>query len=96
MNTAVTFPENNISQLDALWTLFMTQPKAVRKAFVERLGNIDEKWFSSALRRCTKAPSNEITPELQLEIDRVMHEHERGETLRFENKKDMHAWLESL
>ena len=40
--------------------------------------------------------ASEITPELQIEIDRVMQEHERGETLRFETKEDMHAWLESL
>lgn len=96
MSTAVTYPENNISQLDALWTLFMGQPKKVREAFAERLERTKEMWSSSVLSRGKKALSNEITPELQLDIDRVMQEHERGETIRFESKEDMHAWLESL
>lgn len=30
-------PNTNISLLDALWTLFKSQPKAVRNAFVHRL-----------------------------------------------------------
>ena len=96
MSTAVTYPENNISQLDALWTLFMGQPKTVREAFAERLERTKEKWGSNVLGKGKKAMASEITPELQIEIDRVMQEHERGETLRFETKEDMHAWLESL
>ncbi len=96
MNTAVTFPENNISQLDALWTLFMTQPKAVRKAFVERLGNIDEKWFSSALRRCKRTESLEVTPELQAKIEKGRQEHINGETLCFDTAEEAIKWMESL
>lgn len=36
MNTTA-LNESHIQPLDALWTLFKSQPKAVRKAFAERL-----------------------------------------------------------
>ena len=36
MNT-VTIHNTQIGPLDALWTIFKTQPKSVRKAFMERL-----------------------------------------------------------
>lgn len=36
MNT-VTIDNTQIGPLDALWTIFKTQPKSVRKAFMERL-----------------------------------------------------------
>ena len=40
--------------------------------------------------------SSEITPELQAKIDRAREEYRRGETLHFESKEEMHAWLDSL
>lgn len=37
MNTATIYEKNNVSPLDALWTLFISQPKSVRNAFMKRL-----------------------------------------------------------
>lgn len=96
MNTAATYNEQNISQLDALWALFLAQPKYIRKALRERMDCAEEQLKDGLQRKKKEKFSNEITPELQIEIDHAMREHECGETLRFENKKDMHAWLESL
>ena len=39
---------------------------------------------------------NEISPELQASINKAREEYRRGETLHFENAKDMNAWLDSL
>ena len=40
--------------------------------------------------------SSGITPELQAKIDRAREEYRRGETLHFESKEEMHAWLDAL
>ena len=40
MNT-VTIDNTQIGPLDALWTIFKTQPKSVRKAFMERLLKVE-------------------------------------------------------
>lgn len=96
MSTAVTYPENNISQLDALWTLFMGQPKKVREAFAERLERTKEMWSSSVLSRGKKALSNEITPELQAKIEKGRREHLNGETLCFDTAEAAIKWMESL
>lgn len=37
MNTATIVEKNQVSPLDALWSLFMSQPKSVRTAFAKRL-----------------------------------------------------------
>lgn len=37
MNTATVVEKNQVSPLDALWSLFMSQPKSVRTAFAKRL-----------------------------------------------------------
>ena len=39
---------------------------------------------------------SDITPELQAKIDRAREEYRRGETLHFESKEEMHAWLDAL
>lgn len=96
MSTAVTYPENKISQLDALWTLFMGQPKTVREAFAERLERTKEKWGSSVLGRGKKAMASEITPELQAKIDKGRQEHLDGETLCFDTAEAAIQWMESL
>ena len=40
--------------------------------------------------------SSGITPELQAKIDRAREEYRTGETLHFESKEEMHAWLDAL
>ena len=40
--------------------------------------------------------SSGITPELQAKIDQAREEYRRGETLHFESKEEMHAWLDAL
>ena len=37
MNTATVVEKNQVSPLDALWSLFISQPKSVRTAFAKRL-----------------------------------------------------------
>lgn len=37
MNTATIVEKNQVSPLDALWSLFISQPKSVRTAFAKRL-----------------------------------------------------------
>ncbi|MGN0257560.1 MAG: hypothetical protein ACI4CA_04205 [Bacteroides sp.] len=37
MNTASIVENNQVSPLDALWSLFISQPKSVRTAFAKRL-----------------------------------------------------------
>lgn len=37
MNTITAYKENKVSPLDALWSLFIRQPKSVRNAFKKRL-----------------------------------------------------------
>lgn len=37
MNTATIYDNNKVSPLDALWSLFISQPKSVRTAFAKRL-----------------------------------------------------------
>ena len=56
MNTAATYNEQNISQLDALWALFLAQPKYIRKALRERLMNTEE--YRSIIPRKKKAKSS--------------------------------------
>ncbi len=43
----------------------------------------------------TEEPSD-ITPELQAKIDQARKEYRRGETLHFENAKEMHRYFDSL
>lgn len=37
MNTSTIVEKNQVSPLDALWSLFISQPKSVRTAFAKRL-----------------------------------------------------------
>ncbi len=39
---------------------------------------------------------NETSPELQASIDKAREEFRKGETLHFDNAKEMNAWLDSL
>lgn len=41
MNTATTYNDNKVSPLEALWALFISQPKSVRNAFKKRLFSQD-------------------------------------------------------
>lgn len=50
MNIATAY-ENKVSPLDALWSLFVSQPKSVRNAFMKRLLSQD----ASALAEQQKA-----------------------------------------
>lgn len=51
MNTAAVYENNKVSPLDALWSLFISQPKSVRNAFTKRLLSQD----SSVLAEQQKA-----------------------------------------
>ena len=37
MGTTIVYENNRVSPLDALWSLFISQPKSVRNAFTKRL-----------------------------------------------------------
>ena len=37
MSTTIVYDNNRVSPLDALWSLFLSQPKSVRCAFAKRL-----------------------------------------------------------
>lgn len=37
MSTTITVAQSHVKQLDALWTIFQSQNKSVRKAFTQRL-----------------------------------------------------------
>lgn len=76
----------NISPVDALWALFQTQPKRVKREFLKRA--IDEenedfykyvhsKNFTNALKKAEK-------------------EHEEGKCLRFSSAKDAQKWMDEL
>ena len=46
MNTAIVYDNNGVSPLDALWSLFISQPKSIRNAFVNRLISQDSNAYA--------------------------------------------------
>ena len=50
MSTATVYDSNIVSPLDALWTLFISQPKSVRTAFTKRLFSQDSSAYAELQR----------------------------------------------
>ena len=50
MNTAIVYDNNGVSTLDALWSLFISQPKSVRNAFAKRLISQDSNAYAELQR----------------------------------------------
>ena len=50
MNTAIVYDNNGVSPLDALWSLFISQPKSIRNAFVNRLISQDSNAYAELQR----------------------------------------------
>ena len=50
MSTATVYDSNIVSPLDALWTLFISQPKSVRTAFTKRLLSQDSSAYAELQR----------------------------------------------
>ena len=50
MSTATVYHSNIVSPLDALWTLFISQPKSVRTAFMKRLFSQDSSAYAELQR----------------------------------------------
>ena len=50
MSTAIVYDSNKVSPLDALWSLFISQPKSVRKAFTKRLFSQDSSAYDELQR----------------------------------------------
>ena len=50
MNTATIVENNQVSPLDALWSLFISQPKSVRTAFAKRLLEQDTSVYAEQRR----------------------------------------------
>lgn len=57
MSATITTQQTQMSQLDALWTLFLSQSKTVRKAFTQRLM---QHTLLSAKNAITKSSDAEI------------------------------------
>ena len=50
MSTATVYDSNIVSPRDALWTLFISQPKLVRTAFMKRLFSQDSSAYAELQR----------------------------------------------
>ena len=63
---------------------------------VELLKKINEMIKKFITKASPKQEENVITPALQAKIDLAREEHEKGETLCFNNAQDAIAWMEAL
>lgn len=70
-----------VSPVDALWTLFVSQSKKVRKEFTERL---------------MSAEANKISPSLAKKIAKAEKDHSDGKTVHFNNVEELDAYLDNL
>ena len=74
MNTAIVYDNNGVSPLDALWSLFISQPKSIRNAFVNRLISQDPNAYAE-LQRVAVGNS----------LKKALKELEEAEKCGFEN-----------
>lgn len=65
--------EPQISQLDALWTLFQAQTKSVRKAFTKRI--LEQ--AAMAKKSCTKSTDDDVAA-MKRDTEKVFYAIERG------------------
>lgn len=70
-----------ISPVDALWTLFMSQTKRVRKEFVCRI---------------LETETNAITPSLAKKIAKAEKDYSEGKTVHFNSIDEMDAYLDNV
>ena len=77
MNTAIVYDNNGVSTLDALWSLFISQPKSVRNAFAKRLIAQDSNAYAE-LQRVAVGHS----------LKKALKELEEAEKSGFENLPD--------
>ena len=81
-------------ELNALYgemTSNITQIKNVE--LLKKMNEMIKKFIAKA---SSKQEENAITPALQAKIDLAREEHEKGETLCFNNAQDAIAWMEAL
>ena len=77
MNTAIVYDNNGVSTLDALWSLFISQPKSVRNAFAKRPISQDSNAYAE-LQRVAVGNS----------LKKALKEWEEAEKSGFENLPD--------
>ena len=77
MKTAIVYDNNGVSPLDALWSLFISQPKSIRNAFVNRLISQDSNAYAE-LQRVAVGNS----------FKKALKELEEAEKCGFENLPD--------
>lgn len=77
MNTVAVYENSKVSPLDALWSLFISQPKSVRNAFTKRLLSQD----SSVLAERQRA-------DVGHSIKKALQELEEAEKSGLENLPD--------
>ena len=70
-----------VNPVDALWTLFVSQSKKVRKEFTERL---------------LSAEANTISPSLAKKIAKAEKDYSNGKTVHFNNVDELDAYLDTL
>ena len=77
MKTAIVYDNNGVSPLDALWSLFINQPKSIRNAFINRLISQDSNVYAE-LQRVAIGNS----------LKKALKELEEAEKCGFENLPD--------
>lgn len=70
-----------VSPVDALWILFISQTKRVRKEFVCRI---------------LETETNTITPSLAKKIAKAEKDYSEGKTVHFNSVDEMDAYLDNL
>lgn len=86
--------QNTALELNALYgemTSNITQIKNVE--LLKKMNDMIKKLIA---KTSSKKEENTITPALQAKIDKAREEHDKGETLCFNNAQDAIAWMEAL
>lgn len=65
MSTAIVYENNRVSPLDALWSLFISQPKSVRNAFTKRLLSEDTSAYAELQRAAVGKSFKKALKELE-------------------------------
>ena len=77
-------------------TELLEELKECAKAANRSLNNYVEGILMDVMKKTKEKEENVITPALQAKIDLAREEHEKGETLCFNNAQDAIAWMEAL
>ena len=85
---------NTALELNALYGEITSNITQIKN--VELLKKMNEMIKKFIAKTSSKHEENVITPALQAKIDLAREEHEKGETLCFNNAQDAIAWMEAL